>query len=371
MSQIIRQMFRTATALMAVGFWCGFTEVIVFAQDPPSPSTPIQELPKEFSPVQDDKTNPTAKPTQATSVAVPTSEANIAFMFDGSNPTSLDQLRLLESRGREVAEKIKKATVNIRVGQAQGTGIIVSQDGYVLTAAHVIGEPDIQADVFLADGRNLKAKTLGLNRRFDSGMLRIESKESLPYLDIGQSTDLRPGQWVVAIGHPGGLDRERGMVLRMGRLLANSKSVLRTDCVLVGGDSGGPLADLSGNLIGIHSRIGSQLWDNLHVPIDAFSDEWDQLSAGDIVNETPRPYLGFSLENDSTIVTEINPGKPADQAGMKKGDKIIKIEEKAISNKADVGEIVDTLKVGSQITIFVERDGNTVELKLKVGRGWR
>jgi serine protease Do len=368
MSLIFKQTFRTT---MAVGFWCGLAGVIALAQDTPPQTTPSPEVPKEVSPVQDDKTNPTAKPTQVTSIAVPTPEANLAFMFDGSNPTSLEQLRLLESRAREVAEKIKKATVNIRVGQAQGTGIIVSQDGYVLTAAHVIGEPDIQADVFLADGRNLKAKTLGLNRRFDSGMLRIETEDSLPYLDIGESTDLKPGQWVVAIGHPGGLDRERGMVLRMGRLLANSKSVLRTDCVLVGGDSGGPLADLSGNLIGIHSRIGSQLWDNLHVPIDAFSDEWDQLSAGDIVNEAPRPYLGFSLDNDSNVVTEINLGKPADQAGMKKGDKIIKIENKVITNKADVVEIVDTLKVGSQITIFVERDGSTIELKLKVGRGWR
>jgi serine protease Do len=366
MSLNLKQMFRTTSALMTFGFWWVAGGAIVLAQDTSPQTTPPQSVP-ESVPAQDDKTNPTAKPTQETSVAVPTAEANLAFMFDGSNPTSLDQLRFLESRAREVAEKIKKATVNIRVGQAQGTGIVVSQDGYILTAAHVIGEPDIEADVFLADGRNFKAKTLGLNRRFDSGMLRIETKEPLPYLDIGEST----GQWVVAIGHPGGLDRERGMVLRLGRLLANSKSVLRTDCVLVGGDSGGPLADLSGNLIGIHSRIGSQLWDNLHVPIDAFSDEWDQLAAGEIVNETPRPYLGFSLDNDSNIVTEINPGKPADQGGMKKGDKIIKIEDKVVSNKVDVSEAVDTLKVGSEITVVVERDGNNVELKLKVGRGWR
>ncbi len=366
MSLDLKQMFRMTSALLTFGFWWVAAEANVLAQDSPPQTTPSQNVP-----VQDDKINPTARSTQETSVAVPTPEANLAFMFDGSNPTSLDQLRFLETRAREVAEKIKKATVNIRVGQAQGTGIVVSQDGYILTAAHVIGEPDIEADVFLADGRNFKAKTLGLNRRFDSGMLRIETKESLPYLDIGESTDLKPGQWVVAIGHPGGLDRERGMVLRLGRLLANSKSVLRTDCVLVGGDSGGPLADLSGNLIGIHSRIGSQLWDNLHVPIDAFSDEWDQLAAGEIVNETPRPYLGFSLDNDSNIVTEINPGKPADQAGMKKGDKILKIEGKVISNKEDVSEVVDTLKVGSEIRVVVERDGNHVELKLKVGRGWR
>ncbi len=307
-----------------------------------------------------------------TAVTEPQPKPDLSFMFDGSNPTSIEQLRMLESRAREVTEQVKRATVNIRMGQAQGSGIIVSPDGIVLTAAHVIGEPDLTATVILADNRSLKAKTLGINRRFDSGMLKIEGADDLAYIEIGQSTELNPGQWVVAIGHPGGLDRDRGMVLRLGRVLSKGRGVLRTDCVLVGGDSGGPLVDMHGMLIGIHSRIGQSLSENLHVPVDVYSDEWDQLAAGEVVNETPRPYLGFSVVRETTEVSEVSDGKPADVGGLKKGDVIRKIGDKAVSNKQELQKAIDELKIGEEITIFVDREGQKdVPLKIVVGRSWR
>lgn len=321
---------------------------------------------------QEDAVNDLVQDENQVTSAVEAAEVNLAFMFDGSNPTSIDQLKLLESQAREVAERVKRATVNIRMGQAQGTGIIVSPDGYILTAAHVIGEPELTATVIMADNKSLKAQTLGINRRFDSGMLKIDGYDDLPYIEIGESNNLNLGQWVVAIGHPGGLDRDRGMVLRMGRLQTKSSNTLRTDCVLVGGDSGGPLVDLNGYLVGIHSRIGGNLWENLHVPIDVFSDEWDKLAAAEVVNETPRPYLGFDLVEQTTEVANVSEGKPAAAAGLKRGDVIQKIGDKKVNNREDIKKAVDSLKVGDEIVIVVDRGGKkNVELKLRVGRAWR
>jgi serine protease Do len=321
---------------------------------------------------QDEARNETTQDEKQVTSTVEASEVNLSFMFDGSNPTSLEQLRLLESQARAAAERVKRATVNIRMGQAQGTGIIVSPDGYILTAAHVIGEPELTATVILADNRSLKAQSLGVNRRFDSGMLKIDGLYDLPYLEIGESNKLNLGQWVVAIGHPGGLDRDRGMVLRMGRLQWKSSSVLRTDCVLVGGDSGGPLVDMNGNLIGIHSRIGTNLWENLHVPIDVFSDEWDKLAAAEVVNETPSPYLGFDVVGQTTEIARVLEGKPAAEAGLKKGDVIRKIGEKRVSNIEDIKKAIETLKVGDEIIVVIDRDEKKdIEIKVRVGRAWR
>src|ERR1043166_8191567 len=103
-----------------------------------------------------------------------------------------------------------------------------------------------------------------------------------PFLEMGKSADLKVGQWVIAIGHPDGVRANRGPVVRVGRILVASQFVLQTDCTLVGGDSGGPLFDMEGRVIGIHSRIGgAKIIENMHVPIDTYREEWDRLAAGE------------------------------------------------------------------------------------------
>jgi serine protease Do len=175
------------------------------------------------------------------------------------------------------------------------------------------------------------------------------------------------GQWVLAIGHPGGWDEKRGLVLRVGRLLYKNPTVLRTDCVLVGGDSGGPLFDFEGRVIGIHSRIGNALWDNFHVPIDTFSEDWDQLVASKIVGASSKAYIGLSLSGDSNQVSEVAPGGPADQAGLKKDDRIIRMDGKPVKDKASLGEVFRELKIGQKVELVIQRGELEITMELEVG----
>ena len=201
-------------------------------------------------------------------------------------------------------------------------------------------------------------------------MLKIEEKGRWPYLDIGESESLHDGQWLVAIGHPEGIDLKRGLVLRVGRMLYASPEVLNTDCTLVGGDSGGPLIDMDGYVVGIHSRIGGRLTDNIHVPIDAFSRDWDQLAKGIRVGEKPRPQIGISVLDDTNEIEGIVEDGPADKAGLKKGDRIIKIGDAEIENRDNIETQWLGIKPGDKITIVVERDDKEMTFELTVGERW-
>ena len=292
---------------------------------------------------------------------------NPDFLFSGKAPADLEQLKVMEQRSGELLTEVLPAIVNVQVGAAQGSGVVVSRDGYVLTAAHVIGRPNLNARIKFPDGREVNAKTLGMNRGVDSGMLKITDPGNYPYDEVGQSDDLKNGKWLLAIGHPGGWDEKRGLVLRVGRLLYKNPTVLRTDCVLVGGDSGGPLFDFEGRVVGIHSRIGNALWDNFHVPVDSFSEEWDQLVAGKIVGASTKAYIGLSLSGDTNDVSEVAPGSPADQAGVKKDDRIIKLDGKPVKDKASMGEIFRELKVGQKVELVVKRGELEITMQLEVG----
>lgn len=304
------------------------------------------------------------EPTSA--LAAPT--VSTAFLFNGEAPKSVDQLQVMQQHFADLAEQVAPATVNIQIGMAQGSGVVVSQDGYVLTAAHVTGRPNADATITFPDGKQVKAKSLGMERNIDSGMLKILESEGdrFPYLNVGLSSDIQEGQWVMAVGHPGGMDEQRGLVFRAGRVIFSTSRVIRTDCTLVGGDSGGPLVDMNGDVIGIHSRIGSRLWDNLHVPIDKFSDHWDELDAG-IVLDGRAGKLEFNVRGDTNRVEDVTGNGPADKAGLKKGDKIVKINSTEISDKKDLERAIARLRPFEKLTIEVERRGKTIELDLVLG----
>ena len=300
---------------------------------------------------------------------ISTNAPAMAFLFDGGAPTSIEQLRLMETRFKELSEKLFPATVNIQVGQSQGSGVVVSGDGYILTAAHVIGGPGKVARVVFPDGKRYQAETLGVNvGPIDSGMLKIKNKkgEFFPYIDLGVSNELKAGQWVMAVGHPGGRDAKRGLVTRVGRIVNAKASVLLTDCTLVGGDSGGPLIDMNGKLIGIHSRIGRSLIDNLHVPVDQYSENWDKLAQGLLLHK--RPYLGISMEGETNKIKKVTEKKAADKAGVKDGDVLTKIGEFEIESRADIPKAIKELGLlpRQKIKITVLRDGEEKQLALTV-----
>ncbi len=302
--------------------------------------------------------------------------AEIEFdFFGGEAPVNIEQLREMQDHFAELSQDVADATVSVQVGNNQGTGVIVTRDGYIMTAAHVISGANLPARITLPNGDKLEATTLGLNRTVDSGLLKINDKGKYPYLNPGVSTDLKNGQWVMAIGHPGGWNEDRGLVFRIGRILRKSDTAISTDCSLVGGDSGGPLVDMNGDLIGIHSRIGMQLTDNIHVPVDQFSEQWDDLSSGRDwgrgiggTNPANEPWMGFNLKGDRSLeIDSVVPNGPADKATLQEGDELVEMNGDRLRNRIRFGRLMRSLDPGDEIKFKIKRGDEELEIELKVG----
>jgi serine protease Do len=309
----------------------------------------------------------------------PAGTAELSAVLSKEAPENVADLRAMQKQVRAVLDKVIPCTVNIRAGGGQGSGVIVSEDGLILTAGHVAGKPDKDVTVVLPDGRKLKAKTLGVNHNIDSGMVKISDSGKWPFAAMGHSTDLEKGQWVITVGHPGGFQPGRTPVVRLGRVLDVNDRIVRTDCTLVGGDSGGPLFDLSGKVVGIHSRIGGPLTANIHVPVDTYRETWDRLTANPpeewgsffgMVNPDGA-YMGFKADPESKDckVTEVMPRSPAAKAGLKVDDVITKFDGHKVGSFDDLREHLDKKKPAQEVAVEVHRDGEVVTLKVVRGNG--
>jgi serine protease Do len=302
-----------------------------------------------------------------------------------SSPETVEELKALQERVKQVVEKVTPSTVGVLVGQGAGSGVIVSEDGLVLTAAHVIGsKPGTAASIVLPDGKAVRGKTLGVNPKIDSGMVQITDKPprgaswpgakegKWPAAEIGKSADLKEGQWVVSLGHPGGPKRDRRPPVRVGRFERHVErdTALRTDCTLVGGDSGGPLFDLTGKVVGIHSRIGLFLEANMHVPTEAFRSEWDSLLAGKVVGRPATVELGLTLDDDeeAPTVKAVAEGGPAARAGVKPGDIITKFDGERVHIADDILQVLPGYNPGEVVTLEVQRGDEVLLLKLTLAR---
>ncbi len=327
-----------------------------------------------------------------------------------SAPDSVVELKALQETVKDLVAKVTPATVAVILGEIDptrsgpqsvgaGSGVIVSDDGLVLTAAHVIEPPSFGFGAFtprrergptmvrliLPGNIEVNAKILGRNPGLDSGMVKITdtvpekamwpgAKEGKwPFVEIGDSAKLNKGQWVVSLGHPGGPKRERRAPVRLGQMVnvENAKSIV-SDCTLVGGDSGGPLFDLTGKLVGIHSRIGDKLEDNVHVSTKAFQDDWRRLVRGDIIGRgESRAVLGVTLNrkgNLEPIVDEFSENSPSEKAGIKIGDRLLKINDLPIVKTTDVDEIMSQFRPGDIIAVQFQRGDETLEAKVTLGR---
>jgi serine protease Do len=297
-----------------------------------------------------------------------------------NTPASVADLATIQAGIQQAVEKGVPATVGISIRGEFGSGVIVTEDGYILTAGHVAGAPGREAIIIFPDGKHLHAKTLGVNRDMDSGMLKITEDGKYPHLELGRSSDLKLGQWCVALGHPGGFIKGRPPVARAGRVLYSRDDAIGTDCTIVGGDSGGPLLDIAGRVIGIHSRISDGVTENYHVPIDTFRDTWDRLAKGDAWGGPPAPggpLLGINgqtvIENGQTgtagcKVTDVFPGTPADQAGVARGDVIMSLGGESVSSLDSLQSLIAKHKVGDEVTLVIQRGEEKKELKVKLGR---
>lgn len=288
-------------------------------------------------------------------------------------PENIEDLRAIQKQVRVVLAKVLPATVGVRIGQAQGSGVIISKDGYVLTAGHVSGKPGRDAVLIFADGKTVKGKTLGAHPGIDSGMIQITDKGDWPFVEMGKSAELKRGQWCLALGQPGGYHKGRTPPLRLGRILDPGKTALRTDCTLVGGDSGGPLFDMQGRVIGIHSRIGNTITANLHVPVDTYRDTWDRLVKSEMIgvqSSIGSPYVGVrgDLEADDCRILRVVPDSPADKAGLQADDIVEKLDGKKIGDFEDFVAAVRKKKIGDEVTLEVHRAKETLSLKLKLAK---
>jgi S1-C subfamily serine protease len=194
-------------------------------------------------------------------------------------------LERVEAQVYAVVEKAMPCVVSLsrteNLGLSQGSGIIISRNGLVLTAAHVVGDSKI-VNVTFPDQKRVQAKVLGADYGRDIALAIITAPDDFPFLELGNPQDLAIGDMVVALGHPGGFDPQRKPPVRLGRVFEFSQEAfIRTDCTVVGGDSGGPLLDLNGKVIGVHSSVGVDLSWNNHAPIAAVRQDWDRMIKGD------------------------------------------------------------------------------------------
>lgn len=303
-----------------------------------------------------------------------------------TGPEDLAELKSLQATVKSVVDKCTPATVAILYGSSSGSGVIVSESGLVLTAAHVIRdyEPPKKGalegralpftsgkdvKIRLPDGTDVDGKTLGINAGEDSGMVQITAKGpnngKWPFLPVAKSGGVQKDQWVVSLGHPNGPKVGRPPVARLGRVKGTTKSILRTDCTLVGGDSGGPLFDLTGSVIGIHSRIGLPISQNIHVQTDQFQADWDKMVAGDWIDKPAAAkaaaYLGVQFpddDDDDAWLKDVFEG-PAEKAGLKSGDTITKFNETVVKSVKQFRKLMDAAKPGDKVKITARR-GTTV-----------
>ncbi len=328
----------------------------------------------------------------------------------------------LKERQDKVSAAVNKARATVvciqsrgKLGMGSGSGVIVSADGLVLTAAHVVdgaaGEDGKggEVDIVLPDGRQMKGKVLGRDRARDSAMVQIEGGKDWAFTEMAKAGSVDKGEWCIAMGHPGGFDIQRGAPVRVGRVwLTNEKAFYRSDCTVSGGDSGGPLFDLEGHVIGIHSNISMDVSENRHVPIGVFHAEWDRLKKGEVwgdskrllseskdltpkKNEKPKlekkepkapaaaeekdkpaeaakggAWLGIQLDDadEGVTVGGVAEGSPAEKAGLKSGDLITKLGGKGVGSTGDIISRVRDSAPGDKLKFTIQRDGKDENIEV-------
>jgi serine protease Do len=300
------------------------------------------------------------------------------YINDKKAPDSRKDLDVIQKALATVLPKAREATVCIDLGEGSGSGVIVSPEGLVLTAAHVATGVGKELTVIMEDGKKLKAESMGLVSTTDCAMVRILEKGTYPFVSMDREDTTKLGDWVFSLGHSGGFDKDRGSVVRLGRLVRTADSTIQSDCTLIGGDSGGPLFDLEGRLIGIHSRVGEVLSQNMHVPMKEFIAHWDEMTRGEFVGEGPfakkpekgKGFFGLATEarpEGGLKVTKVGRESPAEKAGFKEGDVILKLNGKLLATREELQEMIKEMSPGDKMALDLLKGGKAETLEMKLG----
>jgi serine protease Do len=262
-----------------------------------------------------------------------------------------------------------------------GSGFVLTSDGFIMTNAHVVDGAD-EVLVTLTDKREFKAKLIGADKRTDVAVVKIQAT-GLPAVKVGDVSRLKVGEWVMAIGSPFGLDNSvtAGIVSAKQRDTGDYLPFIQTDVAINPGNSGGPLINMRGEVIGINSQIysrsGGFMGISFAIPMDEAMRVSEQLRSNGRVT---RGRIGVQIEPvtkelaesiglgkaQGALINRIEPGAPADKAGLEAGDVILKIDGKQIEKSADLPRLVGNTKPGTKSTLTVFRRGATKEMSIVI-----
>ncbi|MBW8000535.1 MAG: DegQ family serine endoprotease [Planctomycetes bacterium] len=359
----------------------GIFSVPAIGQDTESISA-LRQMGKAFSSIAE-KTSPAVVWITAEKT-IPRGGGRRSPFGDGMDPFDDDFFdfffgRPSPKRQRPRKEKERKQT-------AMGSGFIVSPDGYVLTNNHVV-EDATEITVRLADDREFKAELVGTDPASEVAVLKIVNDEDFTILELADSDELEVGEWVLAIGNPFGLSHTvtAGIVSAKGRSglgLAEYENFIQTDAAINRGNSGGPLINLDGKVVGINTAIiGAQgnVGIGLAVPINMAKNVYEQLvDSGKVVRGfmgvviqdlTPKLAKSFDLDENTkgVLIPKVSKDSAAEKAGMKKGDIVVELDGKAVDKANTFRQKVSMLKPGTKVDVVVLRDGKRKTITIELG----
>jgi serine protease Do len=283
---------------------------------------------------------------------------------------------------RRFGQPGQRGNGNVPQARGEGSGFIVSADGYILTNAHVVDNAD-EVTVKTTDRREYTAKVVGVDAQTDVAVLKIEAK-NLPTVRLGDPSKLRPGEWVVAIGSPFGFENSvtAGIVSATSRAMpgGNYTPFIQTDVAVNPGNSGGPLFNLDGEVVGINSQIysrtGGYMGVSFAIPIDVASHVKDQLIK---TGRVARSRIGVSIQDVNAQLAEsfgldrprgalvgmVENDSPGEQGGIKAGDVILKVDGETVETSSQVPVMIAGKKPGTPVAIEVWRNGSPKELSVR------
>ena len=297
---------------------------------------------------------------------------------------TIQELQEREAVVKSVVAQVEPAIVAITSDDpakrpGSGSGVVINKEGLILTAAHVTRATGDKLVITFPDGRQVKGEALGANRATDAGLARITDPGEYPCVEMGSSDRMRLGDWVVAMGHPGGFSHERRPPVRLGRIWRRDlDGAIFSSCPLIGGDSGGPLFDLKGRVIGINSSIHGSVEMNRHVAIDTLRADWDEMmkdktwgTQGFGTDERRRPRTGATFDRDSqdgVRIENVGENTPAAAAGLKPGDVLVRFDGMDVATFHALQRLMTKKKAGDKVKVAVRRGPETIEVELELTR---
>lgn len=290
--------------------------------------------------------------------------------------TDIATLQHIQQEVQQLLPRVRQAVVAIQAGNGTASGVIISADGLVLTAAHVPDKPGRDLKVVLEDGSVTTAKSLGLDKTTDAALAKLKDRgKPWPYVPLSREVaKALPGEWCFALGHPGGFDKARGPVLRVGKIIKQTANSLHSDCVLMGGDSGGPLFNFNGEVIGIHSQIWEGRDQNVHVSMAPFLRSWDAMQKSQVIKTWATGaggYLGVAtVMNDSLDleVADVIEGSPALKAGIRAGDVILSVNGDPMTDQQQFSATVRARAAGDQLKLKLRTQGREHEISVQLAQ---